>query len=295
MAKFMSIGQVARIFLLTIMVSGAVCAQSPKGGGPDIFEPDPTPDQGPFLAGFDALDNTNATVEHVRSIHTPGDVDWTLFATTYNYPTSWVASEPNTKLFIQLCQDECDGSATAALNLQIFNFDLIESPATATPVFQVNTCPGMPIDEVDRQLPNFTDDETLFVRVSDCDTTSSAVDYRIIFRREEVGVDLHKVTGTVTLLNDAGEPVPAPAYALIRSNYNDFTFANPADGSYAIGLLARNFPSPMEVIDLELTVTLFGAPFEASQTQPVTNMLAATTQQINFQLNLFRNGFEGDD
>ena len=283
------------IVFAAFMTWESAFSQSNKGGGPDVFEPDPTPDQGPFLDGFDALDTSTATVEHVRSIHTPGDVDWTLFATTYNYPTSWSAAEPNTQLFIQLCQDQCDGSATAALNLQIFNFDLIESPASAQPVFQVNTCPGLPIDEVDRRLPNFRDDETLFVRVSDCDATSSDVDYRIIFRREEIGIDLHKVTGTVTFLDDASQPTPAPAYALIRSNYNDFTFANPADGTYTMGLIARNPQSTLEITDLELTVTLFGAPFEASQTQPVTGMAAAASQVIDFQLNLFSNGFEGDD
>jgi len=282
------------LLLAAGLVGSALAQPLAKGGGADIFEPDPTPDQGPFLAGFDALNNRDATVEHLRSIHAPGDVDWTLFATTYNYPTSWVLAEPNTRLFIQLCQDQCDGSATAALNLQIFNFDLIESPATATPVFAVNQCPGLPIDEVERELPNFVDDETLFVRVSDCDASGDPVDYRIIFRREEVGIDLHKVTGNITMLNDAGEQVPVPAYAVIRSNYNDFTFANPQDGSYAIGLLSRSPSNSNVITDLELTVELFRAPFEASQTKRVTNMAASETQVINFQLNLFRNGFEGD-
>ena len=97
----------------------------------------------------------------------------------------------------------------------------------------------------------------------------------------------------MTLFNDAGGLSPAPAFAVITSNYNDFTFANPADGTFAIGLLSRNPNAPFnDVEDLELTVTLFRAPFEATQTKLVTGMTAAESQVINFQLNLFRNGFE---
>ncbi len=259
--------------------------------GADSYEPDPTPDQGPFLEGFDFLNDNELFVEHVRNLQSPGDVDWTVFASTFNYPTSWIAAEPNTKLFVQLCQGVCDGASSASLNLQIFDFDLIESPDTAQPVFELNQCPGQPNDEQEQILPNFVDDETLFVRVSNCGTSSN-VDYRIIFRRMDIGVDLHKVSGSVTMLNAAGQQVPAPAYAVIRSNYNDFTFANPADGTYAIGLIARNVQSGREIEDLQLTVTLFGAPFEASQTQAVTNMVAAESQVIDFQLGLFSNGFE---
>lgn len=268
----------------------------PSCSGPDSYEPDGLPELGHFVEDFDFYTDDfpggNQVVEQVRNLGAAGDVDWTIFATTVNYPTnsSWPGAT-NTRLYLQLCQGACDGIATAALNLQMFDFDLVEFPQTATPVFELNSCPGGLNDEVERELPIFRNDETFFVRVSACDGASD-VDYRLLLRRNAVGIDLHVVRGTVQMFGDGSQLMPAPAYAVIRSNYNDFTFANPADGTYAIALLANDFNSGQPVTDLDLTVTLFNAPFEATQTRPVIGMTPGTAQVIDFTLNLFRNGFE---
>lgn len=132
----------------------------------DSFEPDDTPVQATFLEGFDFLTDGPVVIEQEHTFSNASDVDFTTFASTFNYPTSWSGSDPNTRLFLQVCDGACDDVADLSISVELFNFDLIANPAAATPVFAINACPGGVSDEQQRELPNFPDDETLFVRVS---------------------------------------------------------------------------------------------------------------------------------
>lgn len=259
----------------------------------DAFEPDDTPVQATFLEGFDFLTNGPVVIEQEHTFSDASDVDFTTFATTFNYPTSWSGSDPNTRLYLQVCDGACDDVADLFISLELFDFDLIADPANATPVFAINPCPGGISDEQERELPNFPQDETLFVRVTECSGNGAGRPYRLLLTRDAVGIDLHKISGTVGFLDGSSQLQPAPAFVVITSNYNDFTFANPVTGAYALGVLSRDFQSGADIADLELTAQVFGNDQDFDiQTQAVTGLTAADEQIVNFQLNIFLNGFE---
>jgi len=282
------------VFLLSqpAGLTWAAEAQENTQGTPvlDSFEPDDTFLEGTFLTGFDFLTDGPLVVDQQHWFHDNTDQDWVMFTQTFNYPTSWVEDDPNTRLSIRACDGECDaGPDLLTLNVTVFDENFAENPA-AQPIVDINACPGIPGDLAERFIPCDLADKVYFVRVRECNGLSGEdLPYNLTLTRDSVGIDIHLITGRVLYMDSASQLVASPPLASLFSNYNDFTFANPTNGEFQVAVLARDFDSGVEVEDLVLTASVPGL---GEHSQLVSGLVASEETVLDFQLNLFRSGFE---
>jgi hypothetical protein len=279
--------------LVASLASSAIGSE--KGAAVDSFEPDDDFLSATFLAGFDFLTDGPLIEDQQHFFDGVDDEDWVSSAQTFNYPTAWVGDDPNTTLTVRACDGVCDaGPDLLALNVAVFDETLIDNPAAA-PLFEMNACPGTLGDLAARAFPNDLADKFYFIRVRECGGQFGAsLPYRLILSRDSVGIDIHIISGRVTVMNSASQRVPVAPLAVVTTDFNDLTYSNPATGEFQLAVLAANPSSGTPIPNLQLSAglpSLFEQGLDV-HTVTVTGLSDGGTSFVELQLNLFRSGFE---